>query len=162
MVVPVIKSRTTDKMDSLTPSNMRDVENRLRNGVDVKLDFEKTYSKISEALRIIKHSGAKIIFCNINNPKQNGTLGNMMRIASRAPSLIVYEIVIEAGFEAKKLASSGACFTCDCSNRSSVIPDIAKAAKENKGYVIFVKSENLDPSILKRIRELGGNNIEIK
>ena len=162
VVVPIIKSRTNEKLDSIAPSNMTDVENKLRNGIDVKLDFDKTYSKISEALRIIKHSGAKITFCNIKNPKQGGTFGNMKRIASQAPGLIIYDIVIEAGFEAKELAASGACFTCDCSNRSSIIPDIAKAAKENKGYVMFVKFNKLDSSVLNKIRELGGYNIEFQ
>lgn len=162
VVVPIIKSRTNEKVDSIAPSNMTDVENKLRNGIDVKLDYDKTYSKISEALRIIKKSGAKITFCNIKNPKQGGTFGNMKRIASQAPGLIIYDIVIEAGFEAKELAASGACFTCDCSNRSSIIPDIAKAAKENKGYVMFVKFNKLDSSVLNKIRELGGYNIEFQ
>ena len=84
------------------------------------------------------------------------------RIASQAPGLIIYDIVIEAGFEAKELAASGACFTCDCSNRSSIIPDIAKAAKENKGYVMFVKFNKLDSSVLNKIRELGRYNIEFQ
>ena len=70
VVVPIIKSRTNEKLDSIAPSNMTDVENKLRNGIDVKLDFDKTYSKISEALRIIKHSGAKITFCNIKIPSK--------------------------------------------------------------------------------------------
>jgi len=68
--------------------------------------------------------------------------------------LTIYDVVIDAGFEAKELVASGACFVCDCSNGSTCIPDIAKAAKEGKGHVTFI---NCNSPHIKQIRELGGD-----
>jgi hypothetical protein len=158
IVVPVKK--TALKNESVSFS-MTDVESQLRKGIDVKIDFDKSYSKINESLKIINNSRAKITFFNVN-PKQSAILENMKRIAMQAPGLIIFDAVIDAGFEAESLASSGACFTCDCSNRSSTIPEIAKAAKESGGYVMFVNYKGLDSSTIKKVREFGGYSIEFQ
>lgn len=162
VVVPISKSKIDGNTNNtLAPSNMADIENRLRDGINVKLDFNKTYDKIDKSLKIIKSSGAKITFCNIN-PKQRIPLYNMMSIAAQAPGLIIYDFVIEAGFDAEKLAASGACFTCDCSNGSTIIPDIAKVAKESKGHVTFINYKGLQPHRLKQTRESGGTHVEFQ
>ena len=159
VVVPISKSQIDGRTDSpLAPSNMTTIENKLRDGINVKLDFNKTYNKIDKSLKIIKNSGAKITFCNMN-PKQRATLDNMRSIAAQIPGLIIYDVAIEAGFEAEELAASGACFTCDCSNRSTCIPNIAKAAKEGKGHVIFINCKGLGSFQLKQLRELGGTHV---
>lgn len=158
VVVPITPKTDGARNNPLAPSNMTNVENKLRDGINVKLDFNETYTKIYDSLRIIKSSGAKITFCNMN-PKRSATLDNMRRIAAQAPGQIIYDVVIDAGFGAKELAISGACFTCDCSNGSICIPDIAKAAKEGKGHVTFI---NCKSSHIRQISELGGTYVELQ
>lgn len=161
VVVPVKPKKDGIANNPFAPFNMTNIENKLSDGISVKLDFNETYTKIDKSLRIIKSSGAKITFCNIN-PKESATLDNMRRIAAQAPGLIIYDVVIDAGFEAMKLAESGACFVCDCSNGSTIIPDIAKAAKDGKGHVTFINCNGLQSYRLKQIRELGGAYVEFQ
>ena len=115
---------------------MTKIENRLCDGINVKLDFDKTYAKVDKSLEIIRSSGTKITFCNMN-PRKRATLDNMKSMAAQVPGLLIYDIVIEAGFEAEELAASGACFTCDCGNKSTNIPNIAKAAKKKQRTYCF-------------------------
>ena len=62
----------------------------------------------------------------------------MSIFAAKAPGLVKYETPLDANFDALQIAKSGACFVCDNSKGSSLITQIARAAKQSKGHVTFI------------------------
>lgn len=164
-VVPVILPESKSQQPTDTPAgfhgNMADIENKVRNGISVRLDYQLCWSRIDNALKMASKSGAKITFYNIP-PIRSNTVCNMIAIAKQAPGLVYFEESILAGSEAEQLAASGACFTCDCSSGSSCIRNIAANARKSNGRIIFVNSSRLDYTAIRNIKEAGGDNIEIK
>lgn len=164
-VVPVFLPDSKPQQPTDTPAgfsgNMTGIENKLRDGISVRLDYQLCWNRMSSALKMASKSGAKVTFYNI--PRiQNNTVSNLIELAKQTPGLVCFEGNILAGFEAKALAASGACFTCDCSNGSSTLPDIAANARKSNGHITFVNCSRLNSTEIKNIKAAGGDNIEIK
>ena len=85
-----------------------------------------------------KNSGATITIFNVKSTQNKATIDNMSIFAAKAPGLVKYETPLDANFDALQIAKSGACFVCDNSKGSSLIAQIARAAKQSKGHVTFI------------------------
>ena len=156
-VVPVtVPQKPKDPIGSV---NMTNYENQLAKGIDIRLDFEPNYTRIDKAVRLMKATGAKITFYNLDKIR---SYDNLISTAKKAPGQIIFERVFPASLDTIKLADSGACFTCDCKDHSSTIPDIAKAAKRSGGMVTFINCSWMDTFKMKELRSLGGSNVEFK
>lgn len=156
-VVPVtVPQKPKDPIGSV---NMTDYENQVAKGIDIRLDFENNYSRIGKAVHLMKATGAKITFYNLDKIR---SYDNLIHVAKLAPGQIIYERVFPANLAAISLAESGACFQCDCKDRSTAIKDIAKAAKRGGGLVTFINISWMSSFDLKELRELGGSHVEFK
>lgn len=156
-VVPVATPQKSK--DPLGPVNMTNIENQLEKGISVRLDFEPNYARINRAVQLMKKSGAKITFYNLDKVMN---YSNLIHTAKLAPGQIIYEQVFPANLNAIGLAESGACFTCDCKDHSTAIKDIAKAAKRGGGLVTFVNVSWMGTFEMKDLRESGGSHVEFK
>lgn len=156
-VVPVVAPQKPK--DPLGAVNMTNFENQVAKGIDIRLDFEPNYGRIGRAVQLMKATGAKITFYNLDKIR---SYDNLIHVAKQAPGQIIYERVFPANLAAISLAESGACFPCDCKDRSTAIKDIAKAAKRGGGLVTFINISWMSSFDLKELRELGGSHVEFK
>lgn len=145
--------------DPVGAVNMTNYENQVAKGIDIRLDFEPNYGRVGKAIQLMKTTGAKITFYNLDNVR---SYDNLIHVAKQAPGQIIYERVFPANLAAISFAESGACFQCDCKSHSTAIKDIAKAAKRGGGLVTFINISWMSSFELKELRELGGSNVEFK
>ena len=145
--------------DPIGSVNMTNYENQLEKGISIRLDFEPNYTRIEKAVRIMKKTGAKITFYNLDKIR---SYDNFISTAKKAPGQIVFERIFPADLGVIKLAEAGACFTCDCKDHSTTIPNIAKAAKRGGGFVTFINCSWIDSFRMKELRELGGSHVEFR
>ena len=157
--VPVPVPTPQKPKDPIGSVNMTDYENQVAKGIDIRLDFENNYSRIGKAVQLMKATGAKITFYNLDKIR---SYDNLIHVAKLAPGQIIYERIFPADLAAIRLAESGACFKCDCKDRSTAIKDIAKAAKRGGGLVTFINISWMGSFELKELRELGGSHVEFK
>jgi len=151
---PTIPKKTTSFVSS--DMNMTDVENQLSDGINVRLDFMRCYTRLSKSLMLAKKTGARITLYNLSSIRN---YDNFIKIAQQAPGHVFFEKVFDADINVIKLAGSGACFKCDCSQKSSTIKYIAKAAKDGHGNVIFINCSWMNSVFVKELKELGGDCI---
>ena len=124
---------------SVNTRNIQDLKNKITAGVSIRIDWEHySLSDIGTLIGLAKNSGATITIFNVKNTQNKATIDNMSIFAAKAPGLVKYETPLDANFDALQIAKSGACFVCDNSKGSSLITQIARAAKQSKGHVTFI------------------------
>ena len=135
-----IKKRNNSTSNiSANTRNIQDLRNKVTAGVSIRIDWEHySLSDIGTLIGLAKNSGATITIFNVKNTQNKATIDNMSIFAAKAPGLVKYETPLDANFDALQIAKSGACFVCDNSKGSSLITQIARAAKQSKGHVTFI------------------------
>ena len=135
-----IKKRNNSTSNiSANTRNIQDLKNKITAGVSIRIDWEHySLSDIGTLIRLAKNSGATITIFNVKSTQNKATIDNMSIFAAKAPGLVKYETPLDANFDALQIAKSGACFVCDNSKGSSLIAQIARAAKQSKGHVTFI------------------------
>lgn len=135
-----IKKRNNSTSNiSANTRNIQDLKNKITAGVSIRIDWEHySLSDIETLIGLAKNSGAKITIYNVKSTQNKATIDNMSIFAAKAPGLVKYETPLDANFDALQIAKSGACFVCDNSKGSSLITQIARAAKQSKGHVTFI------------------------
>lgn len=132
------RNNTTSNISANT-RNIQDLKNKITAGVSIRIDWEHySLSDIGTLIRLAKNSGATITIFNVKSTQNKATIDNMSIFAAKAPGLVKYETPLDANFDALQIAKSGACFVCDNSKGSSLIAQIARAAKQSKGHVTFI------------------------
>ena len=135
-----IKKRNNSTSNiSVNTRNIQDLRNKVTAGVSIRIDWEHySLSDIGTLIGLAKNSGATITIFNVKSTQNKATIDNMSIFAAKAPGLVKYETPLDANFDALQIAKSGACFVCDNSKGSSLITQIARAAKQSKGHVTFI------------------------
>ena len=135
-----IKKRNNNTSNiSVNTRNIQDLRNKVTAGVSIRIDWEHySLSDIGTLIGLAKNSGATITIFNVKSTQNKATIDNMSIFAAKAPGLVKYETPLDANFDALQIAKSGACFVCDNSKGSSLITQIARAAKQSKGHVTFI------------------------
>ena len=135
-----IKKRNNSTSNiSANTRNIQDLKNKITAGVSIRIDWEHySLSDIGTLIGLAKNSGATITIFNVKSTQNKATIDNMSIFAAKAPGLVKYETPLDANFDALQIAKSGACFVCDNSKGSSLITQIARAAKQSKGHVTFI------------------------
>ena len=59
-----------------------------------------------------------------------------------------------------QIAKSGACFVCDNSKGSSLIAQIARAAKQSNGHVTFINCPRASFAELRNLKQECGKHID--
>lgn len=58
---------------------MTNYENQVAKGIDIRLDFEPNYTRIDKAVRLMKATGAKITFYNLDKIRSYDNLNKTMK-----------------------------------------------------------------------------------
>lgn len=160
-VIPIPVQRSDRKPEAITLSsrNMTNLSNDVRNGISVAISFQAyNISDIERLAALANKSGSKITLKDVRKA-QVETLSNITKVAR---GHVYVDKIIEAGFDAEKLAKNGACFACDCQNRSTSIKSIAKYAVEGKGKVTFTNCKWMSSREISELHAIGKNYIEIQ
>ena len=157
-----IKKRNNNTSNiSVNTRNIQDLRNKVTAGVSIKIDWGQfSLSDIGTLAGIAKNSGATITIFNIKNTQNKATIDNMSIFAAKAPGLVKYETPLDANFDALQIAKSGACFVCDNSKGSSLLGQIACAAKQSNGHVTFINCPKASFAELRNLKQECGKHID--
>lgn len=157
-----IKKRNNSTSNiSANTRNIQDLKNKITAGVSIRIDWEHySLSDIGTLIRLAKNSGATITIFNIKSTQNKATIDNMSIFAAKAPGLVKYETPLDANFDALQIAKSGACFVCDNSKGSSLIAQIARAAKQSNGHVTFINCPRASFAELRNLKQECGKHID--
>ena len=146
---------------SVNTRNIKDLKNKVTAGVSIRIDWGQfSLSDIGTLAGIAKNSGATITIFNIKNTQNKATIDNMSIFAAKAPGLVKYETPLDANFDALQIAKSGACFVCDNSKGSSLLGQIARAAKQSNGHVTFINCPKASFVELRNLKQECGKHID--
>ena len=146
---------------SVNTRNIQDLKNKVTAGVSIRIDWGQfSLSDIGNLAGIAKNSGATITIFNIKNTQNKATIDNMSIFAAKAPGLVKYETPLDANFDALQIAKSGACFVCDNSKGSSLLGQIARAAKQSNGHVTFINCPKASFVELRNLKQECGKHID--
>lgn len=146
---------------SVNTRNIQDLKNKVTAGVSIRIDWGQfSLSDIGTLAGIAKNSGATITIFNIKNTQNKATIDNMSIFAAKAPGLVKYETPLDANFDALQIAKSGACFVCDNSKGSSLLGQIARAAKQSNGHVTFINCPKASFVELRNLKQECGKHID--
>ena len=146
---------------SVNTRNIQDLKNKVTAGVSIRIDWGQfSLSDIGTLAGIAKNSGATITIFNIKNTQNKATIDNMSIFAAKAPGLVKYETSLDANFDALQIAKSGACFVCDNSKGSSLLGQIARAAKQSNGHVTFINCPKASFVELRNLKQECGKHID--
>ena len=146
---------------SVNTRNIQDLKNKVTAGVSIRIDWGQfSLSDIGTLAGIAKNSGATITIFNIKNTQNKATIDNMSIFAAKAPGLVKYETPLDANFDALEIAKSGACFVCDNSKGSSLLGQIARAAKQSNGHVTFINCPKASFVELRNLKQECGKHID--
>ena len=157
-----IKKRNNSTSNiSANTRNIQDLKNKITAGVSIRIDWEHySLSDIGTLIRLAKNSGATITIYNVKSTQNKATIDNMSIFAAKAPGLVKYETPLDANFDALQIAKSGACFVCDNSKGSSLIAQIARAAKQSNGHVTFINCPRASFAELRNLKQECGKHID--
>lgn len=146
---------------SVNTRNIQDLKNKVTAGVSIRIDWGQfSLSDIGTLAGIAKNSGATITIFNIKNTQNKATIDNMSIFAAKAPGLVKYETPLDANFDALQIAKSGACFVCDNTKGSSLLGQIARAAKQSNGHVTFINCPKASFVELRNLKQECGKHID--
>lgn len=147
-------------INPITPSkNLTNINNKISNGQSVTIDFRNyMQSEIYNSVMIASKSGAKITLTNLKGVHAD----TLSLITKLARGKVILDYIYDNVFDAEILAESGACFTFDCKKKPSRINDIAIKSKKGHGYVGFINISWMNPIDMQKLRNCGGDNIEIR
>lgn len=146
---------------SVNTRNIQDLRNKVTTGVSIRIDWEHySLSDIGTLIGLAKNSGATITIFNVKNTQNKATIDNMSIFAAKAPGLVKYETPLYANFDALQIAKSGACFVCDNSKGSSLIAQIARAAKQSNGHVTFINCPRGSFAEMRNLKQEYGKHID--
>jgi len=112
---------------------------------------------LDDILRIAANKQVRITFYNIESVNEQ----TLLNYSKMLKGNIVIDRMFKASFVVVKLVETGASLTIDCSDYSTLIKTIAEKAR-GKGHVTFINyGTGYVPSI-KKLLEIGGDNIEFK
>ena len=144
---------------SVNTRNIQDLKNKVTAGVSIRIDWEHySLSDIATLIGLAKNSGATITIFNVKNTQNKATIDNMSIFAAKAPGLVKYETPLDA--DALQIAKSGACFVCDNSKGSSLLGQIARAAKQSNGHVTFINCPKASFAELRNLKQECGKHID--
>lgn len=157
-----IKKRNNSTSNiSANTRNIQDLKNKITAGVSIRIDWEHySLSDIGTLIGLAKNSGATITIFNVKNTQNKATIDNMSIFAAKAPGLVKYETPLDANFDALQIAKSGACFVCDNSKGSSLLGQIARAAKQSNGHVTFINCPKASFTELRNLKQECGKHID--
>ena len=155
------KRNISTSTNSVNTRNIQDLKNKITAGVSIRIDWEHySLSDIGTLIGLAKNSGATITIFNVKSTRNKATIDNMSIFASKAPGLVKYETPLDASFDALQIAKSGACFVCDNSKGSSLIAQIARAAKQSNGHVTFINCPRASFAELRNLKQECGKHID--
>lgn len=160
-IIPIPVRESGKQPDTVTHSsrNITNLSNDVRNGINVAISFQSYNTFDIERLAILANqSGAKITLKDISKVQ----IETLTKITKVGQGHVYLDRIIEAGFDAEKLAKNGACFVCDCKNRSTSIINIAKYAAEGKGKVTLRNCKWMSSREILELRAIGKDFIEIQ
>lgn len=160
-VIPIPVQKSDRKPETVTHSsrNITNLSNDVRNGIDIAISFQSYNTFDIERLAILAYqSGAKITLKDISKVQ----VETLTKITKVGRGHVYIDRIIEAGFDAEKLAKHGACFVCDCKNRSTSIINIAKYAVEGRGKVTLINCKWMSSREILELRTVGKDFIEIR
>ena len=157
-----IKKRNNSTSNiSANTRNIQDLKNKITAGVSIRIDWEHySLSDIGTLIGLAKNSGATITIFNVKSTQNKATIDNMSIFAAKAPGLVKYETPLDANFDALQIAKSGACFVCDNSKGSSLLGQIACAAKQSNGHVTFINCPKASFAELRNLKQECGKHID--
>lgn len=156
---PPRNSNNETKKIRISSRNIINLSNDVIHGIDVEVSFN-SYG-IFDIERLAKYaniSKAKITLNDIEKVR----VDNLSSICKLARGQVYLDRIFDAGFDAEELAKNGACFICDCKNRSTRIPYIVKHAVEGNGKVVLKNCRWMSYVEISKLRTEGGNYIEIQ
>lgn len=143
----------------LSPKNITTISNDVSKGISTAVSFKSYNQHDIVRLAVLAAKSGAIITLRDLDKVQTDTLAG---ITKEAPGHVYLDKVVDAGFDAEKLARSGACFTCNCKNRSTSITEVARCAAQGKGRVTLTNCRWMSSSEMSKLRSLGGRFIEIQ
>ena len=157
-----IKKRNNSASNiSANTRNIQDLKNKITAGVSIRIDWEHySLSDIGTLIGLAKNSGATITIFNVKSTQNKATIDNMSIFAAKAPGLVKYETPLDANFDALQIAKSGARFVCDNSKGSSLLGQIACAAKQSNGHVTFINCPKASFAELRNLKQECGKHID--
>ena len=153
------KSNNGTETVKTSSRNITNLSNDVISGIDVEISFN-SYGifDIQRLAKFANISKAKITLNDIEKVR----VDNLSSICKLARGQVYLDRIFDAGFDAEELAKNGACFTCDCKNRSPRLPYVVRSVVQGKGKVVLKNCRWMSSVEISKLRTEGGNYIEIQ